>query len=53
MTLGGWIIMGLSVGGTVIFFLWCFWRVLTSPEGGADLHAAIDASIEPGDDKEE
>jgi hypothetical protein len=31
MTIAGWIIMLLSVGGVTVLFAWCLYRVLTAP----------------------
>jgi len=31
MTLGGWIVMLLSVISVTVVFLWCLWKVLTTP----------------------
>lgn len=46
MTLGGWIIMLVSVGSVTLLFGWCIWKVLTS-EGEEDkLHGF---EIEPPD----
>lgn len=38
MTPGGWIIMLLSVGGVVALFVWCVYKVLTTPEETEHLH---------------
>lgn len=38
MTVGGWIVMGLSVGSVTILFLWCMWRVLNDPEEPRHMH---------------
>lgn len=38
MTLGGWIVMTLSVGSVTIAFLWCIWKVLTTPEEQEKIH---------------
>ncbi len=38
MTLGGWIMMGLSVGGVTIFFAWSIWKALTTPEEADKIH---------------
>lgn len=32
MTLGGWIIMIISVGSVTSLFTWCIHKVLTTPE---------------------
>ncbi len=38
MTLGGWIIMISSVGSVSILFVWCVFKVLTTPEDDEKLH---------------
>ena len=38
MTLGGWIILTLSVGGTTAFFIWCLHRVLAIPGETEHIH---------------
>lgn len=38
MNLGGWIIMGLSTGGVTILFLWCIYKILSTPEESEHLH---------------
>lgn len=38
MTLGGWIVMLLSVGSVVILFGWCIYKVITTPEETERLH---------------
>jgi len=38
MSIGGWIVMSLSVGSVVSLFGWCLWRVLTIPEETEHLH---------------
>ena len=38
MTLGGWIVMLSSVVGVTVVFLWCLWKVLTTPEESEKLH---------------
>jgi hypothetical protein len=48
MTPGGWIVMILSVGSVTIFFLWCLWKVLTTPNESEKLHGF---SFETPDEK--
>jgi hypothetical protein len=36
MTVGGWIMMLVSVGGVVALAAWCFRRVLAAPEPDDD-----------------
>ena len=38
MTLGGWIVMLLSVISVIVVFLWCLWKVLTIPDESEKLH---------------
>lgn len=38
MTLAGWIIMAGSVGGTTAWVVWCFWKVLSTPEETEKIH---------------
>lgn len=46
MTLGGWIVMLLSVGGTTLFFLWCISRVLRPPDKTNKMHGVLDTELE-------
>ncbi len=46
MTLSGWIIMLLSVGGTSGFFIWCIARVLRPPDKTDKLHGVLDTELE-------
>ena len=46
MTLSGWIIMLLAVGGTTGFFFWCIHRVLRSPGKSDKLHGVLDTEFE-------
>lgn len=47
MTIGGWIIMLLSVGFVTGLFGWCIAKVLRTPEATRHLHSPAD--IEPPD----
>ncbi len=38
MTLGGWLVMVLSVSGVTILFGWCIYKVLTLPDETKKLH---------------
>jgi hypothetical protein len=38
MTPGGWIIMLVSVGSVTALFLWCIWKVLTTPGESDHVH---------------
>ena len=46
MTLGGWIIMILSVGGTTGFFIWCIGRVLGPPDRTSKVRGVLDTELE-------
>jgi len=48
MTLGGWIVMLLSVISVTVVFLWCLWKVLTTPDESEKLHGF---SFETPDEK--
>lgn len=38
MTLGGIIIMLLSIGGVTLLFSWCIWKVLTTEGEDEKMH---------------
>jgi hypothetical protein len=42
MTLGGWIVMLLSVGGVTGLTAWCVYKVLTTPGSTEHLHRQVD-----------
>jgi hypothetical protein len=42
MTLGGWILMIIGVGGTTAGFAWCLWRVLRTPGATERIHSSAD-----------
>jgi len=42
MTLGGWVIMTLSVGGMTGLLAWCIARVLRQPGATKKLHSQAD-----------
>jgi hypothetical protein len=46
MTLAGWIVMLLSVGGTTTFFFWCIRRVLRPPDSTDTMHGVLDTELE-------
>jgi len=48
MTLGGWIIMLLSVGGVTALFIWCIYKVLSTPGETEHVHGF---EIETPDEK--
>lgn len=50
MTAGGWFVMILSVGSVLILFLWCVWKVLTTPSEAEKIHGA--AGLDTPDVKE-
>lgn len=47
MTLGGWIIMIVAVGGVVAFFTWCMYKVITTRASTEHIHSPAD--IDPHD----
>ena len=42
MSAGGWIIMILSVGFVTVLFVWCIYKVLTTPDASQHLHSQAD-----------
>lgn len=42
MTLGGWVVMLLSVGGVTAWFSWCVYQVLHEPGATRKMHSQID-----------
>lgn len=52
MTLGGWFVMIVSVGSMLFLFLWCLWKVITTPSETDKLHGAggLDTPDTEGDD---
>lgn len=42
MTVGGWIIMVLSVGFVTLLFGWCLWKVLSMPGSTQHIHSEHD-----------
>ncbi len=38
MTAGGWIVMTLSVGSVTALFVWCIYKVLTTPDETEKIH---------------
>ena len=51
MTLAGWIIMALAVGGMTSLLLWCIYKVLSTPGSSEHIHSQAD--IETPDVKED
>lgn len=52
MSLAGWIIMLLSVGGTTIFYTWCIRRVLRQKDSEKNLHGILDTERQIEEDEE-
>ena len=50
MTTHGWILMIVSMGFVVGLFLFCFYRVLTTPKSEEHMHGPLD--IDTGDTDE-
>jgi hypothetical protein len=48
MTVGGWIVMLVSVISVTVVFIWCLWKVLTTPDESEKLHGF---SVETPDEK--
>lgn len=42
MSLGGWIVMLLSVGGMTGLLCWCIYKVITIPGSAERLHSQAD-----------
>ena len=42
MTLGGWFVMLLSVGGMTGLLVWCIHKVITTPGSTERLHSQAD-----------
>jgi|DewCreStandDraft_5_1066085.scaffolds.fasta_scaffold20860_2 hypothetical protein len=42
MTLGGWIVMCLSVGGVTLFLGWCIRKVFATPGAVERIHSQAD-----------
>jgi len=47
LTVGGWIIMILSVGFVTGLLGWCIYKVIATPDSPEHVHSQID--IDPGD----
>ena len=50
MNIGGWLIMLLSVGTVSLLFIWCIYRVLSTPGETERIHGF---EIETPDEKEQ
>ncbi|MGC1481425.1 MAG: hypothetical protein WA771_13055 [Chthoniobacterales bacterium] len=48
MTLGGWIVMLISVSAVTTLFVWCIWKVLTTPGETERIHGT---EFHPPDDE--
>jgi len=46
MSLAGWVVMLISVGGTTVFFFWCISRVLRPPDSTKKMHGVLDTELE-------
>lgn len=53
MSLGGWLVMILSVGGTTGFFFWCIKRVLRPPISTDKMHGVLDTELEIEEEERE
>ncbi len=42
MTLGGWVVMCIAVGGMTGLLGWCIYRVVATPESTKHLHTQAD-----------
>ena len=42
MTIGGWVMMIISVGFVLCLTTFCFYRVLFTPKSTAHMHAPLD-----------
>jgi hypothetical protein len=42
MTLSGWIVMCLAVGGVTWLMLWCIYKVTATPGSAEHLHSQAD-----------
>lgn len=51
MSIAGWFVMLVSVGGVTTLFLWCLCRVLFGPKAPdpSRLHSALDTPPDPPD----
>lgn len=38
MNTGGWIILSLSLGTVTLLFVWCIWKVLSTPGETEHIH---------------
>jgi len=49
MTAGGWVMMILSVGAVTLFFAWCLYKVLTTPQSTEHIHSPSDIDTQDQD----
>lgn len=47
MSVGGWIVMSLAVGGMTALLIWCLVKIIRTPGSTGHLHSPAD--IEPDD----
>jgi hypothetical protein len=47
MTIGGWIMMVVAVGGVSSLLCWCVYKIVSTPGSSEHLHSQAD--IEPPD----
>ena len=50
MTTYGWILMFVSVGFVIGLFMFCFFRVLTTPESEERMHGPLDINTHDTDE---
>ena len=50
MTLEGWLMMIIAVGGVSVFLGWCVYKIVSTPEATEHVHSQAD--IEPPDVRE-
>lgn len=50
MTIGGWIVLSLSISSVTALFGWCIWKVLSIPNETEKLHGF---EFETPDEKED
>jgi len=51
MTLGGWIVMALAVGGMTTLLSWCIYKVVSTPGSTEHLHTQADIETPDVDEK--
>ncbi len=53
MSLSGWIVMTLSVGGVTGLLAWCIHRVVATPGSTEHLHSQVDIETPDVEEEEE